>query len=290
MWYLLLSILSSGTLLLLFKLMDRNKVVLFPPIIINYLVATILGIWVSRASINESVAGSHAWFYISVIIGVLLIVNFFFVGHSTRFAGMAITTVAAKMSFIWPVIYSLSFDINDRFSFIKVIQIVMAVAAVLMAVYQKAGLSFKSSQVIYPLLLFLGLGIIDTLVKFSQYHFIKTQAASSAFSTCNFMVAGIAGLMIMPFKKQLIAEFMNIKVWMYGFVLGIVNFGSMYYLINALNSISANNSLVFGVNNIAIVALSVFIGTVFFKEALSKINWIGIFVSILVLIFMWKNF
>jgi uncharacterized membrane protein len=59
----------------------------------------------------------------------------------------------------------------------------------------------------------------------------------------------------------------------------------MYFLILALNHINidtgqqATGSVVFGINNIGIVALSVFIGLIAYKERPSIVNWVGIALS-----------
>jgi len=71
---------------------------------------------------------------------------------------------------------------------------------------------------------------------------------------------------------------------MWGIALGISNYGSLYFIIRALNHQTNNGntfdgSIVFGINNLGVIALSVLIGLLFFKEKLLKINWIGIIIS-----------
>jgi uncharacterized membrane protein len=45
-----------------------------------------------------------------------------------------------------------------------------------------------------------------------------------------------------------------------------------------------DSSVIFGTNNISIVALSVLIGLLVFKEKLKLINWIGVVLSALALL------
>ncbi len=287
---LLLSILSSTCILIIFKIIDKQKLHVFPPIVINYIVATVFGLSISTNSISGIVSAPPSWLYLSLIIGVLLIVNFYFIGSSTRTAGIAVTTVSAKMSFVLPVIYSISYDENDVFTSGKLIQILLACVAVFLVVYPKDKISIKEKAVIYPILLFFGLGILDTLIKYCQHHFINDPELTSIFSTLNFMVAGIIGIVIILTNRKTLQQLANPKVWILGTFLGLANYGSMYFLIDALNDLKINSSLVFGINNIGIVAVSVLIAFIIFKERFSKINWVGLIISVIVLILMIRNF
>ena len=75
----------------------------------------------------------------------------------------------------------------------------------------------------------------------------------------------------------------------WGILLGGVNFGSIFFLVRALNYISSSgrvidSSVIFGVNNTGIVALSVLVGFWIFKGRLQPINWMGIALSAVALI------
>ena len=104
-------------------------------------------------------------------------------------------------------------------------------------------------------------------------------------STIVFGISLVCGLFLLPFNKRAAKGLINSKTWLMGIVLGLANFGSMYFLILALNHVDiktglqAMGSIVFGINNIGIVALSVVSGFFFFRERPSAINWIGIGLS-----------
>lgn len=287
---LILSILSSTIILIVFKVIEKQKMDIFPPIVVNYIAASILGF-----SMNASATPSHfqtlpPWLIFSAIIGVLLIVNFYFIGNSTQKAGIAITTVSAKMSFVLPVLFSLFFDSNDIFNASKGILILLAMVSVILVIFPDKYKADKSGSILYPVLLFFGLGILDSLLKYCQYHFITNPESSSIFSAVNFSVAGVIGLLILLFSKKNQKAIINVKVWVIGIILGVANFGSMYFLINALNALKFDNSLVFGINNIGIIVISVIVGYIIYKERFSRINWIGLLLSLLVLIGMIRIF
>jgi multidrug transporter EmrE-like cation transporter len=71
----------------------------------------------------------------------------------------------------------------------------------------------------------------------------------------------------------------------WGALLGGVNFGSIFFLVKALNYRHQDHglmdsSVVFGINNIGIVALSVILGLYLFRESFSSVNRAGIGICI----------
>ena len=77
----------------------------------------------------------------------------------------------------------------------------------------------------------------------------------------------------------------HLKTILGGIVLGLVNFGSLYFLIKALQLDGWSSATVFTLNNVGIVMLSTLVGKFFFKEQLLPKNWAGIALAI-VSIFM----
>jgi EamA domain-containing membrane protein RarD len=71
-----------------------------------------------------------------------------------------------------------------------------------------------------------------------------------------------------------------------GTILGIANFGSLYFFILTLNNSKLDSSIVFGLNNMCIVLFSILIGWTLFKEKFSNTNFAGVimaFIAILIL-------
>ena len=71
-----------------------------------------------------------------------------------------------------------------------------------------------------------------------------------------------------------------------GLILGIPNYGSIYFLLKTLNNENWDSSIVFPVNNIGIVCLSVLFALLIFKEKLSKANYLGLTLAILSIVLM----
>jgi uncharacterized membrane protein len=69
-------------------------------------------------------------------------------------------------------------------------------------------------------------------------------------------------------------------------MLGIINYGTMFFIIKALNSKLLEASTLFPINNLSILTLSTFISVIVFKEKLSKKNWLGIGLSLIAIIIL----
>jgi drug/metabolite transporter (DMT)-like permease len=159
---------------------------------------------------------------------------------------------------------------------------------VVLTVYKKNDKKDKSW--LYPLLLFVLLGLADSLVKYMQTHHIKDMQSTSLFAATLFTVSSFLGIIIWSFYGPDRKLVFKPLVLLSGLGLGVVNFGSLYFLVNALNSLNINSSIVFGINNLGIVVLSVAIAVIGYKEKLLTINKIGILISIIVVGLMMLSF
>ncbi|MEN8201452.1 MAG: hypothetical protein ABFS28_02580 [Bacteroidota bacterium] len=283
MHFLILCILSSTSIFIIFKSIDRQGIPAFPVIVINYMVASILGFVINRGGISLSAIRHAPWLPIGALIGILFIIMFFLIAFSTRKAGISITTVAGKMSVIFPILFSLIIDPYDRLSGYKTAAIFATLAGVGLTVY-KPRKGFMDPTVIYvPIVLFFGMGGVDSLVKYAQHRYVN-DSHTALFSAVLFFYAFLSGLIALAFFPKYLRNFRKPAIWVWGLLLGAVNFGSIFFLVRSLNYTSASgtgidSSVIFGVNNIGIVALSVLAGLWVFKEKLLYLNWMGILLS-----------
>jgi len=288
MHFLILCILSSTSIFVIFKFLDRQGIPSFPVIVLNYLTASILGFVINPGGIDLNVIKEAQWLPISILIGVLFIIMFFLIAFSSQKAGISITTVASKMSVIFPILFSLLIDTTDQLTFIKTIAIFTALSGVALTVF-KPKKGFIDPLVIYiPLILFFGMGVVDSLVKFAQHRFVG-DSETALFSAILFLNAFLSGLIVLLFFPKYHHSFAKRGIWAWGVLLGAVNFGSIFFLVRALNFISStgskiDSSVIFGINNIGIVAFSVMLGLLLFREKLRFINWLGILLSAVALL------
>ena len=289
MHFLILCILSSTSIFVIFRSIDHFGIPSFPIIVINYLVASILGFIINSGDSSPETIRHAQWLPISIMIGILFIIMFFLIAFSSQKAGISVTTVASKMSVIFPIIFSLVIDPSDKLTFLKTAAIFTTLVGVALTIYKplRKG-SFDPAVIYLPLILFFGMGIVDSLVKFAQYRFVGN-ADTALFSAILFLNAFLSGLFVLLFFPKYRKSFKRPTVWAWGLLLGAVNFGSIYFLVRALNyrapsGTGIDSSTIFGINNIGIVALSVLLGLWIFRERLQPLNWIGIIMSALALL------
>ncbi len=284
MIFLLLSILSSTMIFVCFKLADKYGLPSMQIIVINYLVAALTGIIAAAPlHITELTGGTIVT---ALLIGVMFIIMFYVISLSTHVAGISITTVASKMSVIFPIIFSLLIEQNDRLTSYKAAGIGLSFIAVLLTIWNTRTSEVSGlSRMGLPILLFVGMGIVDSVVKYAQFNFV-TDKVSLGFTGILFATSAIIGLIVLMVKKNGFKDIINYRTIATGIILGIANFGSIYFLIRALNirNISDHffeSSEIFAVNNTGIVSVSVITGLLLFKERLTPVNWSGILLAIL---------
>lgn len=266
-----------------FRLAKNYKCNLSALITINYLTATILGLLLFNQVSAINWSNSVSWIPFGILLGILFIVMFYLIGHSSQKAGITVTTLANKLSLVFPVLFSLLY-FNEKITPLKTLGLISAFIAVFLTVYKKELKKTNLIFIILPVAIFIGSGITDSVVKFVQAIKINSEEAS-IFSSLVFFVAFIIGSFLSIFQKNKL-NFAHSPILLLGILLGAVNFGSLYFIINALNKSNLKSSLVFTINNISIVALSAILGTLLFREKLNKINIAGILLAILSLYLM----
>lgn len=290
MIYLLLSILSSTGIFLIFRLIEKRNVRTFPVIVINYITASSIGFAFSGDPGNGAWAFPLPFYILAAVIGTLFIIMFFVVARSSQKAGMAVTTIAGKMSVIFPILFSIIYDPGDALNMLKLIGILLALPGVLFTVYRKRE-DLPDTAVLYlPFILFVGMGIVDSLVKLAQYEYV-TDANLSLFTALLFGISALNGILISLSNRARLATLFNFRVIYWGILLGLVNFGSIFFLVRTLNYShplrgTIDSSVVFGINNIGIVGLSVMLGLILFREKLSRLNLAGMAICLLAIVLL----
>lgn len=271
-------IVSSAAIVIIFRLLENYNIKLLLPIVINYVIASAFGFLLYKGEFSIQFIVQAEWFYPATAIGVLFMVMFYVIGLSAKKSGVAITSVASKMSVIVPVMFSILYY-NERVTAAKVIGITLALIAVLLATYKKKSDAVDPRYIYLPLLLFVGAGIVDSTVKFAQQEFVNDNVLP-LFSATLFAVSGISGVIFTLFSPVKFSGFAKPRVLLFGTMLGLANFGSIYFIIKALNFAPEDSSIIFGVNHAGVVVLSVLVAITVFKERITCINWIGIGLSV----------
>lgn len=275
MMYLALSIIVSTFLYVVFHLFERFKIHTLHAIVVNYFIAFGCGLLFSNTSLSVREIYQTPWFFGALSLGVLFVFIFNIMAITVQRSGLSVASVATKMSVVIPVIFGF-FMYEESAGFLKIIGILLALIAVYLAsVKSKEG--FKIRNLIFPILLFLGSGIIDTSLKYLQNTHIKDKNLA-IFSAITFLFAGLSGLLYAILKQDLKISWKSLLA---GICLGIPNYFSIVTLMKALATEGLESSSVFTINNVGVVMLSTLVGLFFFKERLLTKNWIGVLLAII---------
>jgi len=280
--FLLLSILSSSAIYVVFKLLDRFRINSLYAIVVNYFTACVAGYFgLERAFSVDDTLGQD-WIFGAILLGILFITVFNLMAITTQKSGLSAVSVASKMSVALPILFVI-FYYDEPTGFLKIFGIILALIAVyLSSVKTKSGIKLEKNTLIFPLLVFLGSGIIETLIKFLEQNFVAKEDVA-LFSTSIFICAAAIGTvagMIQFTKKKIKFTYKEI---LGGIALGVPNYYSIYFFIQALRS-GMPSTTVFILNNVAIVLLSTLLGIFLFREKLLRKNWIGIALAVVSII------
>ncbi|MEA1897561.1 MAG: EamA family transporter [Bacteroidota bacterium] len=286
MGFLFFSILSATCIFIIFRYFEKFEINNVNAIFINYLTAFIFGISISGPDIFELPTSKSTWIILALIIGILFVLVFFIMAKSTQIAGITVSSIATKMSVIIPMTFSIVYY-HEQLYLVKILAIAMAPIGVFLVVVKRNKRKETLNKFSLPILLFLGAGLIDSLLKYVQASHLQNGNVL-VFSTYLFFIAMLTSYLSRLFLKNGNRNKISKKDIIGGLILGLVNFGSLSFIILALRESGLDSSLLFGINNIGIILLSIISGIILFKEKLSPINWIGIFVSIVTLFLLFN--
>ncbi|MEX0290214.1 MAG: EamA family transporter [Flavobacteriaceae bacterium] len=274
-----LSILFSSLIFVIFKLFTVYKVQTFYAIIVNYVVACLVGIFAfdTGYSFNEILA--KPWFFGALSLGILFIIVFNLMARTSQKLGVSVASVATKMSLVIPVLVGV-FLYSETLGLIKILGILLALCAVYFASVREKGLVVNREVLLLPLLVFVGSGLVDVSIKYFEETLV-TEAEFPIFTSCVFAGAALTGtviILIRLFQTPFKIAYRNVVG---GILLGVPNFFSIFFILRALQHETLNSASVFTINNVAIVMCTTLLGIMLFKEHISSKNWLGIAMAVI---------
>ena len=192
--------------------------------------------------------------------------------------GVSVASVAGKMSVVIPVFFGI-FLYNESFSFLKITGIFIVLIAVYLTSFKEEKSISQKNTLLFPVLLFLGSGTIDTVFKYIEINFVSKEDVS-IFSGSLFGIAAIVGCLFLLIQQIKQPTLFGIKNLIAGILLGVPNYFSIIFLIKSLQTRGFESSMLFTINNVGIVVLSTIFGVILFKEHFSLKNKIGIALAI----------
>lgn len=278
MIYLVLSILASTGIFVCFKLFEKFKLNTLLAIVVNYIAACAFGIMAYNVPMDVQEVVATKWFYGAFFLGILFIAIFQVMALTAQRNGLSVVSVAGKMSLVIPTVFGF-YLYHESAGIQKITGIVLALFAVYLSSVKSENKGKFSKNLILPIILFFGSGAIDTSIKYLESSYVPENGipifSASIFGSAAFF--GLFPLVYDGWKNRFQFDFKSIVG---GLVLGIINYGSIYFLIKALHFKGLESSTIFTVNNTSIVMISTLLGLLLFKEHISRKNWIGIVLAI----------
>ncbi|MEM6325820.1 MAG: EamA family transporter [Bacteroidota bacterium] len=130
-------------------------------------------------------------------------------------------------------------------------------------------------------LLFLSGGAVDTIMKAFGEGYAAT-VDESLFLLFVFGVAFLVGAVVVGWTGLRTRRWPQREVWGWGIVLGLINYGSADFLLRAVAVLSG--PVVFPANSVSIVLGAALIGTLVWKERLSRANLAGLALAAVALV------
>lgn len=274
MIYLLLSILFNAVLFIIIKLFAKFNIDALQALVVNYFIAFGVGLFFLDTFFSPQIIISQEWFKGSILLGFIFISTFYVTTITSQRNGLSVASVASKMSVIIPIILGV-FLYDETLGSVKILGIIIALIAVYFTSKKETGEIQQASNLVFPILVFIGAGTIDSSLKYLQtFHVPSFQIG--LFSSVTFFCAFSVGILILVFlslKGKIKFAGRNI---LGGIALGLPNFFSLYYLVKMLEAKAFESATLFTIHNIAIVLVSTFVGILFFKERISMRNALGI--------------
>jgi len=282
MIYLIGSIVLTSYLTLSFKACEKYGVNVFQAIVFNYITCVITGSIVNGAFPIHMENIQTPWFGWAMIMGVMFVSIFNIVAITAQKNGVAVASVANKLSLIIPVILSV-YLYQETVAGWKAVGVGLALVAVVLTCYTNAekGHTAQKNKWVYllPLVLFISSGLLDALINHVQLTYVTAENNNDYLVSSFFSAATIGSLLLLI---QLIRR-KQVFVWknlLAGMLIGIPNYFSIWCLVHFLQESPWQTSASIPVNNMGIVLFSAVVAWILFKERLTKINWLGILLSL----------
>ncbi|MEO6177451.1 MAG: DMT family transporter [Flavobacterium circumlabens] len=278
MLFLVLSIICSVVVGVIFKITRKYNTNPTQIVAFNYVFAMLLCYFTFSPDLKEVTVNSPWIIYIAI--GVLLPAVFLFLVASIKHMGIVKTDAAQRLSLFIPILAAW-FIFKEEFNSYKVIGLLTGFLALLFILKKQA--TNTGNKWMYPAIVLFGFGVIDIL--FKQIALYTTLPYTTSLFVV-FEIALLVAVFIAAYEFVIKKARFESKNILFGALVGLFNFGNILFYLKAHKAFSENPSTVFAGMNMGVIILGSVVGLLFFKEKLSKINFVGIILALISIIFI----
>jgi drug/metabolite transporter (DMT)-like permease len=263
---------------------ERFRINTFQAIVFNYITCVVTGSFVNASFPINTETMQEPWFKWAMLMGAVFIVLFNVIARTAQTMGVAIASVANKLSLVIPFLFSIVLY-NEAATGLKIAGVLLALIAVVFTCWPSAdhkepsGKVVKPAYFLLPLFLFVGSGLLDTMIKYVETTFVNNNN-QNAYLISSFAAAATIGSIRLLIGFTGGSMKFEPKAVVAGIIIGVPNYFSIWCLMRVLKAYAGNSSAIIPINNMGIVLFSTLAAFLFFNEKLSKLNWLGIVLSI----------
>jgi drug/metabolite transporter (DMT)-like permease len=277
MIYVLLSVVCSVLVSVLLKLARRCEVDVGQAIAWNYVVAGALTALLLQPSLATLSAAGAPWLAL-IGLGILLPMIFLALAASVRHAGIVRSDAAQRLSLLMSLLAAFVL-FGEQLTAFKAIGIALGLLALLCMVWRGGHSAMHAGAAgwLYPLLVFVGFGVIDILFKRVALAGVPLGASLQMMFALALLVA-----FALQLRRRLRGHIrFTARSALAGALLGLANFGNILFYLRGHRALPQHPALVFASMNIGVVALGALVGLLVFHERLSRLNLGGVLLALL---------
>lgn len=286
MYTLILSISCSVAVSVLLKVARSRAIQVDQAIAFNYVMAGCL-CWFLLGSRPTALIQDASTWPLLVALGLLLPSVFLIMAKAVQHAGIVLSDVAQRLSLLLPLIAAFTiFGESTTPGKLTGIAVALVALGALLWRPERPGTDASSKRgatVVVLLLLgvWFGYGIIDILFK----QMAKTGSAFPNTLLGAFILAGLVSFAWLVAKRTAWSG----RSMLAGLLLGLLNFGNIYFYVRAHQLYSDNPTLVFSTMNIGVISLGTLVGAGVFRERITWVNAAGVGMAILAIFILFPR-
>ena len=275
MIYVLLSVLCSVLVSVLLKLARRLQIDVGQAIAWNYVVTSMLTAWLLQPTL-DTLRGSGVPWLALIVLGILLPTIFLALAAAVRHAGIVRSDAAQRLSLLLSLLAAFVL-FGEHLNGLKLGGLALGLLALLSMIWRSRNTVAAPGAAgwWYPLLVFVGFGVIDILFKRVALAGIPLGDSLQAM----FALALLVAFAMQLWRRVRHAVRFTARSALAGVVLGAANFGNILFYLRGHRALPAHPALVFASMNIGVVALGAVVGLLLFGERLSRLNLAGVLLA-----------
>lgn len=276
MIYLILAILSSALVSIIMRLSNDRVKANVAMLVMNYVMClSLAAVFTGLSDLFPASSRLPQALGLGVIHGLLYLASFVLLQVNVRRNGVVLSGTFMKLGLLVPMVVSI-FAFGEMPTAPQTVGFCIAILAIILINLEKGSSSMNSRASLIALLL--GGGAADAMSK--VYEEVGDSTLSAQFLFYTFAVALVLCVGLMRFKKQRPGK----NEVFFGLLIGIPNFFSARFLLLSLNSVSA--VIAYPTYSVATIFVITLAGVLFFKEKLSRRQWLAIAIILAALILL----